>query len=135
MTMEKEYIFTRLQEEWLEALEGGKYAQATGQLRMDDGYCCLGVACDLYTHGGWVGDGYRLDGVDPDYTDDSEGELPDEIAAAFGFKDTSGGFGMNVVYRTEESLIGLNDTQHLTFAEIATFVRQYPTMVFKAGDE
>lgn len=30
-----------------EALESGKYTQATGRLRNKAGYCCLGVACDL----------------------------------------------------------------------------------------
>ena len=33
---------------WVKALRSGEYKQTTGQLRKDDGYCCLGVACDLY---------------------------------------------------------------------------------------
>lgn len=34
---------------WAEALESGKYAQAReGSLRIDDGYCVLGVLCDLH---------------------------------------------------------------------------------------
>jgi hypothetical protein len=36
-------------EEWIEALESGKYQQASGVLmsHKGDGFCCIGVACDL----------------------------------------------------------------------------------------
>ena len=30
------------------ALRSGDYTQAVGQLRTDEGYCCLGVACDVF---------------------------------------------------------------------------------------
>lgn len=33
---------------WVDALRSGEYEQATGQLRTNKGFCCLGVACDLY---------------------------------------------------------------------------------------
>jgi hypothetical protein len=38
-----------------EALESGKYKQGlSGDLRRtNDAYCCLGVACDLYSPDGW----------------------------------------------------------------------------------
>lgn len=32
---------------WLVALRSGRYQQARGALRIDDGYCCLGVAEDV----------------------------------------------------------------------------------------
>lgn len=32
---------------WLAALRGGKYKQARGALRKSNGFCCLGVLCDL----------------------------------------------------------------------------------------
>ena len=36
--------------EWVKALRSGKYRQGTHVLRspVDETYCCLGVACDLY---------------------------------------------------------------------------------------
>lgn len=34
--------------EWIEALESGLYPQARYALHMRAGYCCLGVACDLF---------------------------------------------------------------------------------------
>lgn len=52
---------------WVEALESGEYTQATEQLRVDDNFCCLGVACDLYrkkTHRGrWDGMTFVLRGA------------------------------------------------------------------------
>lgn len=33
---------------WVEALRSGEYQQKTGALRKGDGFCCLGVLCDLH---------------------------------------------------------------------------------------
>lgn len=32
---------------WIAALRSGKYQQFSGYLRFEDGYCCLGVKCDI----------------------------------------------------------------------------------------
>lgn len=34
--------------DWIAALRGGDYPQTEGKLQTDIGFCCLGVACDLY---------------------------------------------------------------------------------------
>lgn len=42
---------------WVEALRSGEYKQARIRLRTADGFCCLGVLCDLHareTKGEWV---------------------------------------------------------------------------------
>ena len=44
---------TDAQEQWLTALEGGSYTQTTGALRDAEGFCCLGVACDVSGLGEW----------------------------------------------------------------------------------
>lgn len=33
---------------WVEALESGEYSRTEGVLHDKNGYCCLGVACDIY---------------------------------------------------------------------------------------
>jgi hypothetical protein len=38
---------------WISALKSGKYNQAQHGLRSSTGFCCLGVACDLYDPAGW----------------------------------------------------------------------------------
>jgi hypothetical protein len=37
---------------WIAALRNGEYTQTTGTLRNDQGYCCLGVLCDLHAKAG-----------------------------------------------------------------------------------
>ena len=45
---------------WLEALRSGKYRQSRYKLRsLDNGFCCLGVLCDIYTKE--VGGSWKLD--------------------------------------------------------------------------
>lgn len=39
---------TQIKEKWINALRSGEYTQNHGQLKDDDGYCCLGVLTDLY---------------------------------------------------------------------------------------
>lgn len=43
---------------FIAALRSGKYKQGTGQLRVEDTFCCLGVACDIHRKttrkGEWV---------------------------------------------------------------------------------
>lgn len=34
--------------QWLAALRSGEYKQGQGKLRVSEGFCCLGVLCDLY---------------------------------------------------------------------------------------
>jgi hypothetical protein len=38
---------------WCAALRSGEYKQAFGFLHTDAGYCCLGVACEVYKPGNW----------------------------------------------------------------------------------
>lgn len=39
----------RVKKKWVQALRSGKYKQTIGQLYDDgDGFCCLGVLCDLH---------------------------------------------------------------------------------------
>jgi hypothetical protein len=40
---------------WIAALRSGKYQQTTGRLRDSNGFCCLGVLCDLAANTGVVG--------------------------------------------------------------------------------
>ena len=38
---------------WLDALRSGEYEQGRDRLRIEDTFCCLGVACDLIEPLGW----------------------------------------------------------------------------------
>ena len=38
----------QVKQKWLSALRSGDYKQTRLHLRTDNGFCCLGVLCDLY---------------------------------------------------------------------------------------
>jgi len=44
---------------WVKRLLSGKDTQATGQLRIGDGFCCLGVFCDVYDPKRWRANEYK----------------------------------------------------------------------------
>ena len=139
MTDDKQQL-TPLQESWVEALESGDYTQTTGQLRrtpiageilgvavtIEEAFCCLGVACDLLPDTSWDGD--DTDNAYPSATAD----LPKAVRQAFGFRTSSGVFTLD---GDNKSLVGMNDEDKLSFAEIAEFVREHPDLIFLSADE
>lgn len=42
-----------LKEKWIKALRSGEYKQAQRRLRTSEGFCCLGVLCDLVDSSKW----------------------------------------------------------------------------------
>lgn len=130
---------------WLKALRSGEYSQVRGQLQSDEGYCCLGVACDVAVDAGvnvevkYVLDihaddepcdkmvsGYEYDG--------KGGTLPLSVQhwlgvgdqwAAFDPSDDwreAHGFGTGDPRRTQ--LADLNDRGY-TFDEIADIIEEW----------
>ena len=79
----------QVKQKWIDALRSGKYEQGSEKLRGYEGYCCLGVLCDLYAqekNQEWEFKGYSEDSEEesPDIMDywyfDGESEfLPDSV--------------------------------------------------------
>lgn len=94
---------------WLDALRSGKYAQTRGHLRDKNGFCCLGVLCDVSGVGVWR-EGYRgefnLDGGTT-----SLFMVPQEIRDGLGMTE----------YQAS-SLARSNDQDKLNFRQIADIV-------------
>ena len=123
---------TDAQEQWLTALEDGSYTQTTGALRDAEGFCCLGVACDLYDSDGWDCDLYPAIGV-----------LPKSVRAHLGLRSDVGHFNeaeleradardieSMICYQKPASLATLND-RGCSFEEIAGIIRRNPNVVFE----
>ena len=55
----------KLKKKWVKALRSGQYQQTHGQLRTEEGYCCLGVLCDVMDPTQWKGkkDHFKWDGA------------------------------------------------------------------------
>lgn len=74
---------------WVEALRSGKYEQGKGQLRQDNKFCCLGVACDILETVKWEVD--RVSG-DQDKVLGESTALPAQIQNFYGLNACFGSF-------------------------------------------
>lgn len=98
---------------WLSALRSGEYKQATHFLydNQKDGYCCIGVLCDLSPDWDWAS---------PD-VDNCTGIVPDRVAGWAGMEDEY----CHLTYRGKKrDASGLNDDVGLTFAQIAYLIEE-----------
>jgi hypothetical protein len=62
-----------LKEKWVAALRSGEYAQTKGVLRDKEGFCCLGVLCDVAQPDGWSDGNNGCDDPDCNCGDDESG--------------------------------------------------------------
>lgn len=127
------------QEKWLQALESGAYPQTQKTLRDWDGFCCLGVLCDVYREitgkGEWreTAGGYDFY-PDPENAPCDYGSSypPVAVREYFGLDDESGS------YRDYDSsldcLTNRNDSGS-DFKEIAQIIRDHADDIFAAGTE
>lgn len=122
----------------IDALLSNEYQQATGALRTDEGWCCLGVGCDVYLkHAGdevaeWNGDTFFARAEVPDWDGEQDSqttEMPAAVRDWFGFSSGDGQPRPGVdLPDNATSLIILNDGEdgvgQRTFAEIAEILRR-----------
>lgn len=121
------FVFGPRQTAWLEALESGKYSQASGMLKnpTSGAYCCLGVLCEVE---GLVFDpqGFIFS------TGAGNGYLTNEYAKGIGLKAGMG--TLEHVARLDDmaysSLGQMNDSWNFGFKDIAAYIRHDPWNVF-----
>jgi len=97
---------------WLKALESGKYKQSKGALRSSNGYCPLGILCDLSKLGTWKDE----PDVDKMSYLKEVNYLPKSVATWAGISDDE--IGILTAY-----MIVFNDGGKATFAEISKMLR------------
>jgi hypothetical protein len=114
-------------DELVAALRSGKYPQSRLRLRKTDGFCCLGVACEISKKGEWTKDQdgwFVYMAADHDF---SSAQLPRAVRDYFGFNGVNGEFFDFIVLHNDgeraESLASLND-RDWNFDDIATFIEQ-----------
>jgi hypothetical protein len=127
---------SQVKEKWIAALRSGEYAQASERLRSNDGFCCLGVLCDLYAQEpftqGWKFNGeYEESPLPMDYWYfDGESEfLPQSVMEWAGLSlpnplvklDFEEEDEMSWSYRDEIS--NLNDSGY-SFTELADIIEK-----------
>lgn len=109
-----------------EALESGEFKQARGALRSKNGFCCLGVACEMHRRetgaGRWTmhdeGDKvyrYEVDGIG------MEGILPYAVAKWLGFATTNGGYTR---HHPGDACLSSDNDRGIPFSSIAQRIRE-----------
>lgn len=108
---------------WVEALRSGKYNKTKKVLRNQEGYCCLGVACEVAIENGLD---LLVDSRDITYYDGIGTVLPTKVKKWLKLNSHDGTF-------LGGDLILLNDSElvEYTFAKIADVIESEPEGMFE----
>ena len=140
-----------LRERWIEALRSGKYEQTQNNLRDVNGYCCLGVLCDVIIKETEPEQGWELDEDKNTYSlfDIHYGGLPTPYQQMMGLITDEGEIELNLIknestaIRLKEYEAGtsrrviltvLNDSGKWSFEDIADLIENEPQAIF-LGEE
>lgn len=113
---------------WLAALRSGKYQQTRFWLHRPNGFCCLGVACDLADSEQWYPSEATDDNDNPVkvYETRSQskelparGDLPDEVFEVL-FQSS-----MDLDNSVMGHIANLNDDEEWSFAMIADWIEEH----------
>ena len=114
-----------IKEAWLKALRSGKYRQGTERLRTENGFCCLGVLCDIGEKKAWEHSNPKLN-APPEwiyvYGDERHvGDLdPDHLAVAH-VQPSKLMKVMGLDRMAHVQLVEMNDNG-MSFAQIADWI-------------
>ena len=113
--------------EWVKALRSGDYKQGHGRLHVDDTYCCLGVACDLFIKQGGTLEVTGTDLFGKNATSYNGGRfvLPFTVMAWLGLKEENGTYEDDGIH----TLTDQNDTGD-SFEQIADTIESEPEGLF-----
>lgn len=119
---------------WVEALRSGQYEQTEGLLANDNGFCCLGVLCEIAVQDGVVAkqvkDQYEGDpnddhvvtyGVGSDFHYEMDAVLP-SMVYEWAELETS---NPSILWEgVTHPISDLNDDYHLNFSQIADVIEE-----------
>ena len=125
---------------WIAALRSGEYTQGHGALSVNNKFCCLGVACDLYikahpNKAKWVPDNYASERSTihiSEVYDDYGAELAPEVQEWLGLSTVDGCYYEDNLATT--SLIWHNDKNKDSFERIADIIASEPRGLFNTQD-
>jgi len=125
-----------IKQKWVDALRSGKYDQGSEKLRSRQGYCCLGVLCDLYSqeqNQEWEFRGaFEEENTQPTdnwYFDNASEFLPESVREWAGFSLPSPQVRVDVTENDDEDdwfyddIANLNDTGY-TFNDLAKIIQE-----------
>ena len=108
----------QIKQKWVSALRSGEYQQTQERLRKEDGFCCLGVLCDLYGKENNVEWNLANNGHNYEFQD-KESHLPSSVMEWAGVGDQNPDINNGT-----KTLAELNDIGY-TFNEIADLIENH----------
>lgn len=119
---------TQIKQKWVDALRSGEYSQGTGRRRTVEGFCCLGVLCDIYAkehNEDWKFNGFCVDSPemgDNWYFKEESETLPSSVVTWAGLDTNDPSVVVDSrYYELSDELSMLNDKRY-NFEELATFI-------------
>jgi len=108
----------QIKQKWVSALRSGEYQQGQCYLRTDNGFCCLGVLCDLYAKENNVEWNLVNNGHTYEFQD-KESYLPSSVRKWAGVE------GCNPHINDGESNLSVLNDSGSTFNEIADLIEEH----------
>lgn len=111
--------------QWVAALRSGNYQKIKGRLKRDEGFCCLGVACDISNIGSWyenVNGGIQYTGTIENV---NVSLIPDEVRDWLGLQSGDGAYSASSLWRDNDSYTDIK-----SFADIADIIESEPEGLF-----
>lgn len=130
-TMPRKYhkMNPEVKEKWLAALRSGNYAQGKGVLREGDGFCCLGVLCDVAINEGvlspWTQNSITRSWKCGDDNSDEGYAITPRAVQTWARIDETGTFREDHTDENPGCLTMLNDFAGYNFAQIADVIEEY----------
>lgn len=104
-------------DKWVAALRSGNYPQSCGYLRKKEGYCCLGVLCEVVDPTRWADCGGYFTFQNPDHSRNTDvAYLPPDILATTRLPSGE---------QATLSLMNDNPEEHKSFPEIADWIEAH----------
>jgi len=120
----------------VEALRSGEYTQTMNRLRDKEGFCCLGVTCNVFHEvtgrGRWIKsqDQYYPYHFEVDGYGDELG-LPGPVKDWIGFAESEGAYLSHGLYVG----LSMDNDQGETFEEIAATIEEAPPGLFQTEED
>ena len=119
----------------VDALRSGDYIQGRDQLRTEKGYCCLGVACDVYRQSQDQNSAWKQRNCGYSFLG-AMNSLPEKVMEWFGFETDIGDYGtIDENGPHVNSLTELNDFDKMSFIDIANVIESEPEGMFRGHNK
>jgi hypothetical protein len=117
---------TQIKQQWLSALRSGQYTQTRWNLQTEQGFCCLGVLCDLYSKE--TGTEWKVNITEDDETftyykmKNQTSVLPDCVKEWAGLTEANP--SIKLPEEDEESSLTFLNDEGSSFEEIAQLIEE-----------